>query len=166
MESVKSVYKETKNHLGTKKPLFDRLIDDTPHIKQEKNEKNYLDKEALEQSIIRELTTLFNARLPLSKKDYDFLASDSIHFGLPFLFGIRDLSSFDVFKRSEWRYFSKLCEKAIKTHEPRLNNPKVEIKGVNKRKQCLNITISGGIKLQNFDKVVTFSLAIDWMKGR
>ncbi|MET0388967.1 MAG: type VI secretion system baseplate subunit TssE [Polyangiales bacterium] len=96
--------------------LLDRLTDDEPDVQEESREKRALSQERLRQSVLRDLTWLFNTTNMAALVDLTQLpevARSVLNYGLPDLAG-HTVSGMDV------PALEQLLKRAIWNYEPRL----------------------------------------------
>lgn len=131
--------------IGAPVPLFDRLVDDKPHVKAESVVQNYLDEEGLRESIIQELQNILDSRVAAEvdevEKDQDYI------FCLPEHFGLRDFSTLTAQSDRGLRTIAAHVREAIIRFEPRLLNPKVQITSARKDNTDIDVAISGDVIL-------------------
>ena len=166
INALQSIYSEPKNILGSKKLLFNLLVDEDPEEAWEDVSKSYLTRAEVMESIIGEISKILNTRLTAKNADYENLKDDPLNFGIPSLFGFTDFHSFDSTSPNQWWRISKLCENAITAFETRLTNVRVTIEGLDPHRQALNITIKGYIFLYKIREEVRFPLALECGNAR
>lgn len=156
--------KEPKNFIGTRKPLFDRLVNNTPHEAIEDVSTNYLDRDGLSESIAVEVQRLLNTRIS-EKKDFyqdgDDVDETIISYGLPSIFGMTDFNSFDATNSQEWSEIEAMCASVITHFEPRIKNVRVNISKFDGTQQKLFLNITSDLALNYIQGEVSFPISID-----
>ena len=150
--------KKKRVEKGAPMPLFDRLIDETPHIRNELVAKNFLREEELQHSIGRELSNILDTRIG---SDVDW-PEDSDHDAvfLPEQFGLRDYAGLFAQSDSGKREIASHVRAAILRFEPRLKNPRVQITEALAEKFDVTISITGDILIDNVRKKVQFPMIL------
>lgn len=151
---------EPKPRLGTKKPLFDRFIDDNPEQLSEHPKKMLLNKDQYVESIISEIDRLLNTRLSATAKIYSQYKDAEYGMGLPWMYGIPDFTSIDAADKTSWPRLAKMFASTISYFEPRITMVKVTIDQFDGSSQSLHITIRGQISIQQHQQPVFFGLQI------
>jgi type VI secretion system protein ImpF len=98
-------------------PLFDRLASAPSEISPSHLETM----ESLQDSIGRELRTLFNTRSPLAPADYAQGAATVLEYGVP------DFSAFGTQSTSELQQLAAALRQAVERYEPRLTDVTVQV---------------------------------------
>lgn len=140
-----------------RRPLFDRLVDDTPDIIEDNGSPSLITKQELKESVFKELSSLLNTRCVLSKKLQKEVLP--LSYGLPYLFGLQEEE--DMTNPILQRKWALQLEKIITYFEPRLVNPKVKVQSFGPRKQNLEITIEGYLLAYKEREKVSFPLNIE-----
>ena len=143
-------------------PLFDRLTLQATCA---------LTLKEVEDSIQRELSRLFNSRVPyhLLPGD-DTLDGDGDETGdkkdtaylLPDRFGIWDFSAFPLDDGDSWTRLEMQLEAACLAYEPRLQAPRVSLITLSPLDQKLVFSLTGEIGLGEQRVMVSFPLSVDW----
>ncbi len=154
--------KEPQNIIGAIAPFFDRLIDLDPSTDTDNTCVSFLGRDAVKESIMREVACILNTRRGARQAFYDEVEDDAIYFGLPSLFGFTDFQSFDALSNYDKRKIINLCEKSITLFEPRLSDISVTINGYDSHHQVLYISVSGIVQLQSELERLQFPVSIDY----
>ncbi len=151
-------YKKNKIEKGAPMPLFDRLIDTKPQVKNEAIVQNTLNEETLRHSIVQELSNIFDSRLSSENDWPERSTHDAVL--LPEQFGIRDFAALTSQSDSGKRQISSHIRAAILRFEPRLMDPKVQITEANPEDFDVKISISGDVIIDNLRKRVQFPMVL------
>jgi len=145
---------------GALAPLFDRLVDLEPELSQELDPFAPLSAQALQESIIHELSLVFNTR-PTAKRLAGEDIPDSVSdYALPTFFGLADFSWLDAGKDFYLHRIIRLLEDVIRHYEPRLMNPKVKVREMDRAILGLHVDITGTIDPGTGIQQVNFPLSI------
>jgi type VI secretion system lysozyme-like protein len=151
---------EPKPRAGTKKPLFDRLIDDNSEQLSEHPKKMLLNKSQYIESIVNEIDRVLNTRLSATAKIYTKYKDVEYGMGLPWMYGIPDFTSIDASDKTGWPRLAKIFANTISYFEPRLQMVKVTIDQFDGSNQSLHISVRGQISIQKHQQPVFFGLQI------
>ena len=139
-------------------PLFDRLIDEQPHIRNELISKNFLHDEELQLSIGQELSNILDTRIA---SDVDWPEhSDHDAVFLPEQFGLRDYAGLFAQSDSGKREIASHVRAAILRFEPRLQNPRVQITEALAERFDVTVAITGDVVIDNIPKKVQFPMIL------
>jgi len=152
---------EPKSKKSNKLSLFGRLVDDKLGTSQEHPKKLFLNRAQVLESIISEVTNLLNTRLSATAKIYSFYHDQDYGLGLPWMYGIPDLTSIDPSDKTQWAHISNFFEKAIAYFEPRLQKIKVSLDHFDSKNQCLFVSIRGQVIMKEFQQPVAFGVEIN-----
>ncbi len=152
---------EPKPKSGSKSPLFDRLIDDTPEAKKEHPKKGILNRAQVLESIVTEVARLLNTRLSATAKIYSLYHDQDYGLGLPWMYGIPDFTSIDPADKTQWARINKLFENAINYFEPRLKKVNVSLDYFDGQSQRLYVSIRGQVVMKEFQQPVAFGIEIN-----
>jgi type VI secretion system lysozyme-like protein len=145
---------------GSPALLFERLVDDQPHVPSEPQPLRVLTKEQLVASIRHELLRLLNTRTStFEKPPYGWTVLD---YGLP------DFSAMYPADARERDVLSKRIATAIMSYEPRLHNVRVTAAVEAGSEKGLEIRIEGMLVWGNVTEPVSFPLVSesgDWTDG-
>ena len=147
---------EPRPNKGSKAPLFDRIIDNNPEIKNEHPKKVILNRALVIESIVAEISMLLNTRLSATAQIYSRYG-----LGLPWMYGIPDFTSIDPADKSQWWRNARLFENAITYFEPRLKNVKVSIDHFDGKNQRLYVSIKGQVTMKEFQQPVAFGIEVN-----
>jgi type VI secretion system protein ImpF len=105
--------------------LLDRLTDDEPQSKVESEDRRVVSKHQLRQSVLRDLTWLFNSVQPLFRQvdQHPDLADTVLAFGLPPLSG-------QLASKIHLKDLEKTIRTAIERFEPRILPESIKVKAV------------------------------------
>lgn len=103
-------------------PLFDRLVDEHRHQRSEPRPRRSLDREALRESVRRELARLLATRCPVSGDVALARRRSTIDYGLPDL----EIGGRAIVKEDRLR-IARLLRQTIEAFEPRLQRVEVEV---------------------------------------
>ncbi len=152
---------EPKPKKGSKPPLFDRLIDDTPQTTREHPKKIILNRAQVLESIISEVGRLLNTRLSATAKIYSQYRDQDYGLGLPWMYGIPDFTSMDPADKTQWARINTLFEKAISYFEPRIKNVNVSLDYFDGQGQRLYVSIRGQVVMKEFQQPVAFGVEVN-----
>jgi type VI secretion system protein ImpF len=102
--------------------IIDRLVDYNPKSGIESVPLRTLSPKALQESIRRDLTWLFNTRTPVTPERFDEKVLTVIDFGIP------DFGACCTSNKDHHRLLAERLNRAIAAYEPRLKNISVTIK--------------------------------------
>jgi type VI secretion system lysozyme-like protein len=149
---------------GATAPLFDRLIDDAPDDLQDIGFQKYVTENELIDSIIKELSDVFNTRRSARQAFCDKIDDDRLCFGFPSLFGMVDLNNFDGLSSYDRRKVASYCEDVIVAFEPRLKNVVVVPERYDKQSQILYVHITAQLIVQPYTQRIQFPIIIEQKK--
>jgi len=145
---------------GAFAPLFDRLTDHNPKVREESTVFVTLNKQQLLESIRQEVENLLNTRCPLTLEAYKALGPDHRIYGMPALFGLSDASSMDGENKTTWYKSAQLIENAIRIFEPRLVDVTVRMRRFDTNTQMLYVDIAGQYKIGKCIEHITFPIVM------
>ncbi|MCX7338469.1 MAG: type VI secretion system baseplate subunit TssE [Alphaproteobacteria bacterium] len=161
MSVIQQVQSQPKNRYGIKSPLFDRLVDEDPGQEWENTNSFFLEGEAVVQSVMAEVSKILNTRFVEKRKTYTTKEDGILSFGLPSLFGLIDFSSLDAANSHKRKKIAKICEKTIRTFEPRITSVDVQVANYSQNRQSLSIVVRGAIKTKASKSKISFPVVID-----
>lgn len=145
---------------GAPVPLFDRLIDDHPELKEELVSKKILTREELRDSILVELKRILNTRCTLKADAYKDIGPTLATFGMPELFGLFDTGQFDATSSLDRPKMERVIEKAIGAFEPRLRDVRVTIEVFHNATQSLSLVVRAHMVVGDVLEPVSFPLEV------
>lgn len=125
-------------------PLFERLTDENTEIPFEKVPKSFSSLEEMRASIIEDISRLLNTRISAFWRDYE--QKNRI---TPFSYGVDISAALSTENTAEMRALEAHIEKALRTFEPRLIDPKVYVQGTENDPGSLFINIDASIIMEN-----------------
>ena len=152
---------EPKPKKGSKSPLFDRLVDDTPEAQREHPKRVILNRPQVLESIVNEVSRLLNTRLSATAKIYSRYHDQDYGLGLPWMYGIPDFTSIDPADKTQWVRISELFKNAISYFEPRLKKVSVSLDHFDGQSQRLYVSIRGQVVMKEFQQPVAFGIEIN-----
>ncbi|MBR1734157.1 MAG: type VI secretion system baseplate subunit TssE [Alphaproteobacteria bacterium] len=126
-------------------PLFEKLTDENTEIPFEKAPKTLLSLEELQNSIIEDVTRLLNTRISAFWRNFE----QKNQMNTPFSYGVDISAALSTENTTEMRELEARIEKALKTFEPRLIDPKVYVKAIGNNPGSLFINIDASIIMEN-----------------
>lgn len=144
---------------GSRPLLFERLVTEPKPgngepASQDAASSRLLDQEALRASLGRELTDLFNTRVPTPIQALEGRTRSTIDYGIP------DLSAFPIGEHDAMLRLAKHVRDAVLAYEPRLSDPEIEVKPRVGSANTIGILIRGGLKVGMMRVPVVFRLAL------
>jgi type VI secretion system protein ImpF len=106
---------------GAKTPLFDRLLDDGPDVRQPVAPNRAFDAQSLRESVRADLVRLLNTRTNLRGNVRELAQGTVLDYGIP------DLSPISAADEQQRAGLAKRVADVISTYEPRLRSVKVLI---------------------------------------
>jgi type VI secretion system protein ImpF len=149
---------------GAIAPLFDRLTDFEPTIKEEKNPFITYDEESVKASIQRECLRILNTRCMLTKSEYAALDPDAPHYRFPRFFGLPDGTYANPKNASDAYEMERTMAKAIEIFEPRLQNVHVSIHQYEELEQTLSFSVDGDLLIGEVKRPISFPISLDNLK--
>jgi type VI secretion system protein ImpF len=140
---------------GAKTPLFDRLLDDGPEVRQPVSPHRALDGSGLRESVRKDLVRLLNTRSPLRGRAQELARGTILDYGIP------DLSPLSAASEEQRSGLARLIEKVISNFEPRLRNVKVIIQLDKTDPRNLLGIVYANLVTGNIAEPVYFPLALD-----
>lgn len=135
-------------------PLFEKLLDEDPEDVFEGIPKNFQSFKELEESIKEDVSNLLNTRLPLSKKKTKV---DST----PFNYGVNLTAAIFTEDVVKLREVESSIEKALKTFEPRLIDPKVKVQKMDNIPESLFAFIDTSVRVGDCRIPLSFPVAVN-----
>lgn len=138
------------NETHIRASLIDRLLDKQAHTKsdfipiQSQTEKEYLN------SIVRDLSALFNTRSSTFEADYESGELTVLDYGIP------DFSHYSLESRDDRLKLLRHLRHAIIQFEPRIKNPVVESEKDPDNERVLTLKISGTVMIKESPLRITF----------
>lgn len=144
---------------GALAPLFNRLTDLEPHIKEENPPFSTYNEEEVRASIQQECKRILNTRCKLSQKEYEKMEPDALEFRFPEFFGLPDETNANPKNTKDQHQIERMMAKAIEIFEPRLHNVRVAIQRYEESKQALYLSIDGELVMGDLKTPFSFPLA-------
>lgn len=167
---------QPKSLVGQRAPLFERLIDLRPASPEDAQELSFQTFDAVAASIRREIARLLDTRLPWlpeEERDTDEGApeDDEAEEGAPTAdlrttvvrYGLPDLSHLCVSNNAERHQIERIILEAVRTFEPRLEEPTVAVQLL--PSGGAHVEIGGLVRLGRSLEPLVFSLATDLRIG-
>jgi type VI secretion system protein ImpF len=140
---------------GAKTPLFDRLLDDGPDVRQPVSPNRALDAHKLRESVRADLVRLLNTRTNLRGNIRELAQGTVLDYGIP------DLSPISAASEQQQVALAKRIEAVISTYEPRLRNVKVIIQIDKSDPRKLLGVVYANLVIGSVVEPVYFPLALD-----
>jgi type VI secretion system protein ImpF len=147
--------REPRPITGAKTPLFDRLLDDGPDVRQPVSPNRALDTHNLRESVRADLVRLLNTRTNLRGNIRELARGTVLDYGIP------DLSPISAANEYERAGLAKLVEDVISAYEPRLRNVRVHIQVDKADPRKLLGIVYANLVIGNVVEPVYFPLALD-----
>lgn len=147
--------REPRSISGAKTPLFDRLLDDGPDVRQPVSPNRALDAHNLRESVRADLVRLLNTRTNLRGDIRELARGTVLDYGIP------DLSPISADSEHQRVGLAKLVEEVISTYERRLQNVKVLIQIDKADPRKLLGIVYANLVMGNVVEPVYFPLALD-----
>jgi type VI secretion system lysozyme-like protein len=142
---------------GAKAPLFDRLLDDGPDVRQPVSSNRALNAHNLRESVRADLVRLLNTRTNLRGHIREIARGTVLDYGIP------DLSPISAASEQQRIGLAKVVEQVISTYEPRLRKVKVLIQTDKADPRKLIGVIYADLIIGSVVEPVYFPLALDSM---
>jgi type VI secretion system protein ImpF len=149
---------------GALAPLFDRLSDFEPHVKEEATPFMIYDEESVKASIQRECMRILNTRCMLTKEEYANLNPQASQFRFPRFFGLPDGTYANPKNTSDATLMQETMAKAIEIFEPRLQNVHVAIHGYEEDNQELSLSVEGDLVIGQIGKSISFPISLEHLQ--
>jgi type VI secretion system lysozyme-like protein len=143
---------------GAKAPLFDRLLDDGPDVRQPVSSNRALDAHNLRESVRADLVRLLNTRSNLRGTVRELAQGTVLDYGIP------DLAPISAASDHDQSGLARLVEKVVSIYETRLQNVKVVIQPDKSDPRKLLGIVYANLVIGNVVEPVYFPLAIDSQK--
>ncbi len=158
---VQSIQKKNTSKTGALAPLFDRLVDENLSVREELHPFQTLSRQELVDSITAEISLVLNTR-PTAKRLADTETTDSFSdYKLPIFFGLADFSWFEGSNDFSLHQVVRRLEEIIAHFEPRLKNPKVRVKDMDKSILGMHVDITGDIMVDDVMERYNFPVTIN-----
>ncbi len=136
-------------------PLFDRLMDEEPHVAFESVPYRTLSREQLHLSIQAEIDRVLSTRCMWRFEDLASHERSIVNYGLP------DLDSSQAQPTgSQHRQLALLLRSTIEAFEPRLQDVKVELHPRTPEAHLMTVAISGSVLIDEVTEPVSFTVAL------
>jgi len=145
---------------GAIAPLFDRLSDFEPLMKEETPPFVTYGEEDLKKSIQQECMRILNTRCKLTEADYAALEPQAAQFRFPQFFGLPDGTYANPKNTTDAYKIERMMGKAIEIFEPRLQNVHVSIQPYNDATQSLSLSVEGDLVVGDVNTPITFPIAL------
>lgn len=133
--------------------LLERLFDDTAHLPSEANPLRRWGIDELKDSVARDLEVLLNSRAGLTEEDMA-LFPEAAHSVLSF--GMTDFVGLSLASPADRSYICRTLERAILTHEPRLQQVRVGLEASQLTVNRLHFSISAVLVVHPMSEPVNF----------
>ncbi len=137
--------------------LFERLEDREPQLHEEPRPFRALSKEAVKESVRRELAWLMNTRCPFPAEVVDEQERTVINYGIP------ELSSFAPESIGDHRRLALLLARTIEAYEARLHDVRVSVEQFTR--ESLTIIIRAILRGESVEEPVAFRTVISSEAG-
>ena len=145
-------------------PLFDRLVDQEPHIKLENEVKNFLVGKELKKSVAREICNIMDTRIGSHIELPNDMPKD--YALLPEQFGIRDFADLTEKTQTSLTKVAKHLKTALLRYEPRLLDPVVVVHRPKPEDENLEILVSGDIMIGDQKDTIQFPMVLNNILGQ
>ena len=146
--------REPKPIQGAKALLFERLVDENPHMPREAQPFRIYGVAALRASVSQELLRLLNTRCPRLGGVADEADRTILDYGIP------NFSHTSVGSDTDTRHLARILEQAIAAYEPRLRNVQVTIEPSTTSKTTATGSIEAMLVVGNVNEPVSFPLVL------
>jgi type VI secretion system protein ImpF len=140
---------------GAKTPLFDRLLDDGPDVRQPVSPNRAFDAHNLRESVRADLVRLLNTRTNLRGNIRELARGTVLDYGVP------NLSPISAASEQQRAGLAKQVEDVISAYEPRLRNVKVLVQMDKSDPRKLLGVVYANLVIGNVVEPVYFPLALD-----
>jgi type VI secretion system protein ImpF len=145
---------------GAPVPLLERLVDDDPKTTTEARPYRSFDINGLRQSVLAELSRLFNTRAPVGEADLVRIPRTVITYGVP------DFSTYTADGLEGHARFARHAVAAIEAFEPRLKAPRVTVqRDGNSRQPRWTAIIDGILDCGTLREPVRFEQSLSVQNG-
>lgn len=145
---------------GADAPLFDKIRDENPQIKEEHPIFKKYDRQKLLFSVQKEVSNILNTRCKMPYEEYKNLDPSDLQYGFPELFGLPDQSYADPQSPEGADRMADLIKNAIEIFEPRLANVSVEIQNFNQQNQSLSVNVNGDLIIGDVREPISFPVSV------
>lgn len=145
---------------GIRSPLFDRLLEISDEAATSPSCHGVLDRNALRNSIAKELEQLLNTRSHTIAPTVRSLGASVFDYGLP------PFSHFSSASVSDLAQFSEILAKTIQQFEPRLESVHVKLTSHAKHPRSAVGSIDAFLRLESISEPVSFPLFVDPVTGQ
>ena len=158
---VQSIQKKNQSKTGALAPLFDRLVDENLSVQEEIRPFQTLTRQELFDSITTELSLVLNTR-PTAKRLADTQTADTVSdYQFPVFFGLADFSWFEGSNDFSLHQVVRRLEEIITHFEPRLKNPKLRVKDMDKSILGMHVEITGDVLVDEVMERYNFPVTIN-----
>lgn len=140
--------------------MFERLLDDSPHVRQPVSPSRAHDVSSLQDSVRSDLVRLLNTRSPLRGVPRTLSGDTVLAYGIP------DLSPTSPDSEQDRQNLSVVIAHAITIFEPRLSNVKVVIQADKSDPRAVIGVIYANLVVGNVFEPVSFPLTLDRSRSK
>jgi type VI secretion system protein ImpF len=145
------------NGLNLSPSLLDRLLEDEQAISSDTRTSTTWDIEKMIESLRRDLEALLSTRAAFFEQNLPELQETRQSI---FFYGLPDLAAFNPQNPKDLRQLTQVLENVIRTFEPRLQQVRVTMNGINELDRTLRFTIEGVPKMNAGSEPVVFETAL------
>jgi type VI secretion system protein ImpF len=113
-----------------------------------------LERDALVESIRREVSNLLNTRCAWPIGELDRGSRTILDYGLP------DLSNYHTTNPEDYALVERAVRETIEAYEPRLDQVQVELAAVDRRMNVLTLRVGGKLRMDGIVEPVSFRVSI------
>ena len=135
-------------------PLFARLQDDEPRLREEAHPQRVLTRDRVIESVRGELSRLLNTRCSDTLDALQGQERTVANYGLPDFFTLSPTNDGDR------QRLARLIVEAVRAYEPRLRNPLVDVTPDRANGRALRVTVTGTLVVEQLTEPVSFPLVI------
>ena len=144
---------------GARAPLFERLVDLEPKVREEPRPFRMLNRRELRESVRREMERLLNTRCPIPPHLLYGRVRSVVDYGVP------DLVAFSPRSADDQNRLRVLMAKTIEAYEPRLRRVRVVLETFDRKGQALQMRVEGDLVVGAITEPVSFPTVIQRKSG-
>ena len=138
--------------------IFDRLIDDEPHIKIEAERSKHQQIQSLRASVLRDLEGLLNTRYKMLSPHSQHIESQTslLNYGMP------DLATINIINDDKQKEFIHDLERILRQYEPRFKSVNVTfVKNENSVDRTLRFRVNATLYADPAPEVIVFDSILE-----
>jgi type VI secretion system lysozyme-like protein len=151
--------REPRPITGARALLFERLTDTEPGVASEREPFRIHDRDALCESVRREVARLLNTRCPCPERLRETDERTILEYGIP------DFSSLSAASQADRSRLAEMIEQAVSAYEPRLRHIRVALEPAPQRPFALRGRIEARLVTGTVNEPISFPILVQSRDG-